>query len=81
MPLINGNDVSKVGSEPSATSILCVMRAAEALASLHICADSSEPSLLTGAVSIKISCICSFIILLDAEKVWYTVCEENRRHN
>ena len=32
------------------------MRAAKALASLRICADSHEPSLLDYAISIKISC-------------------------
>ena len=32
------------------------MRAAKALASLRICTDSSEPSLLVGAISTEISC-------------------------
>ena len=38
------------------------MQAVTALASLHICADSPEPSLLTNLISTKISCTCQSVI-------------------
>ena len=38
------------------------MQAAKALASLHICADSPEPSLLANLISTKISCTCQSVI-------------------
>ena len=37
------------------------MRAGKALASLHICTDLSEPSLLTDAISTKILCIVPYL--------------------
>ena len=37
------------------------MRAAKAQASLHICADSSEPLLLSDAFSTEISCTGTYI--------------------
>ena len=43
---------------------LCI-RAAKALASLRICTDSSEPSLLTDAISTEIICTGSYMHMYD----------------
>ena len=40
------------------------MRAAKALASLHICADSPEYSLLDNVINTKIACAGSFMHML-----------------
>ena len=41
------------------------MQAAKALVSLHICADTPEPSLLVSVISTKISCAVSYANLFQ----------------
>ena len=62
MPLIRLESKLWFESSSRLTPILCVMRAAKALASLKMCTDLLEPSMLDNAISFK-NLVCWLICI------------------